>query len=518
MKKILFIIPPYSSFEKYDIKKLGFKMPNFTAPYGILSLISYINKDKKHDVRIIDLGKIIIDIQKDLDDCNFKEVVIENIKSNITKFNPDYIGISVLFDSNFSHLKYMAPLIKEFYPEGTLLVGGGLATAMYNMLLNEIPSIDAICYGEGEIPLKKLLETGDFTSSFSWITKESIKNNLIPRHEFIEDLDEIPIIDFRYVNVKDYDNRSPLLVNSFSKEKEKIEMNIHTSRGCPFNCIFCASSKTHGKRIRYMSLNKVKETIKNYIDKYNMNVLLIEDDNFFFKKERVLKILKIIKDFNVRVEIPIGAAVSKIDDDVAQALYEAGVRRVSLAVESGSDYVLQKLMHKPLKKAQIPKAVNSLKKFNIGVHAFIVIGLPNELDEHRKETYDMLLDLEIDWVHIFIAIPLTGSKLYEVCEEKGYLSSKNYDNYDISNCNIKAPGVDPEKIKEEAFYMNMVINYILNSNYKNGNYDVCLPYFLNVSKMYPNNAVVHYMLYKTIVNKDKYWSSMFQKFKEDQLI
>lgn len=484
MKKILFIIPPC------------FDNVISTPHYGILSLISYINKDHKYDVRIIDLNKTSLNI-----DDNFK---------------PDYVGISALFDSNFPHLKHIISTIKEFYPESILFVGGGFATSMYNMLMEEIPEIDYICYGEGEIPLKELLEGN--MSSPAWISKDSIKNNIIPKHNFIKNLDEIPIIDFSYINIKDYNNRSPTLIDTGNKKKDdKVEINIHTSRGCPFNCIFCSNSNIHGKKIRYMSNDKVRETIKYYIDNYNMNVLLIEDDNFLFKKERALEILRIIKDFNIRVEFPNGVAVNKIDDDISKAFYDAGVRVITLAVESGSDYIL-KIIQKPLKKEQIPKAVESLKKYGIRVHVFVIIGFPNEFDKHRKETYNMLLELEVDWVHIFIAIPITGSRLYEICEKEGYFSNKDYNNFLSNKCNIKAPGVDPEKIKEEAFYMGMVINYILNSNYKKGNYDTCLAYFQNIAKRYPNNAVVHYMLYKTIINKDVFWNSIFKKIEEDDLI
>lgn len=476
---ILFIIPPYLPFEGYDSKNEDFKMPNFTAPYGILSMISYLKNE--HNIKIIDFNYILLSVKR-----HFKRFIINNIEKEINNFKPDFIGISALFDSNFSHLKYIIPAIKQFYPQGKIIVGGGFATSMYNLLLEELP-IDIVCYGEGEIPLKKLLEG---KSSPALITKENL--DVIPRSDFIDDLDEIPILDFSYVDIKQYNNRSPLMTG-----QNKTEMNIHTSRGCPYNCIFCANGKIHGKRIRYMSIEMVRKTIKHYIDNYNMNVLLIEDDNFLVNKERALKILRMIKEFNIRVVFPNGLSVSGINDDISKAFKEAGVDVVSLAIESGSEHVL-KIMQKPLKKEQIPKAVNSLKKFGIRVHAFIIIGIPNEFDEHRKETLDMLINLDIDWAYIFIAIPITGSKLYELCEEHGYLTNKDYDNYNTRECNIKAPGVDPISIKKEAYNMIMVVNFILNSNYRNKRYEVCLPYFSSAVEKYPNNKIARYMLRKTL--------------------
>ena len=543
MHKILFIIPPYSSFDDYHSKDPTSKLPIFTAPYGILSLISYINENKGYNVNIIDCNQIILEIMNNFEDnCDFKKVILKNIINIIREYNPQLIGISALFNSNYPHLKYLAPIIKENFPEKLLIVGGGLATNMYNAIIDEIPVIDALCYGEGEIPLKKLLESGNLEDPFSisraWITKKSLKNNIIPQSEFLNDLDDIPIINFDYIDLKLYNNRSPTLIDTLdNKTSDKIETSIHTSRGCPYNCIFCSNGKIHGKKIRFMSINRVKETIKQYVEKYGMNVLLIEDDQFLFKKERVLEILEVIKNFKIKVEFPNGLAVFGIDDDISKSFFEAGVQVVPLAIESGSDYMLQKIMQKPLKKEQIYKAVKSLKKFNIRVHAFIVIGFPNEFDEHRKETLDLLIEIGIDWVYVFIAIPIAGSRLFEICEESGYLLNKDYSKYHMGKCNIKAPGVDPKKIEEEAYYMNIVVNFIANTNFRNKKYQIVEDYFLNVVKKYPNHAIAHLMLYKLylitnktdssnkhrelyekLIEEDPFWTSILNRLQKEKLL
>jgi anaerobic magnesium-protoporphyrin IX monomethyl ester cyclase len=451
-KKILFVIPPIEN-------------SILTAPYGILSIISYINKDNQYDIK----------------------VSTSNLIKTLVDFSPDYVGISVLFDSNFSYLKNIAPTIKENLPNCVLLVGGGLATSMYDMLLKEIPCIDFVCYGEGEIPIKRLLEGG---SSPAWVTKESLRNNILPKHDFIEDLDEIPIINFDYIDLKKYNNRSPAMT---PKIPNKVEMNIHTSRGCPFNCIFCSNGKIHGKKIRYMSMEKVEETINSYI-KNGMNTLLIEDDNFLINKDRALKILDLVSKYKVNVIFPNGLSVRGINDDICKAFSKAKVEVIPLAIESGSNFVLREIMDKPLTKEEIPKAVALLRKYNIRVHAFIIIGLPNELDEHRLETLEFLINLGIDWVYIFIAIPITGSRLYDYCKEKGYLIG-NFSDYNTSVCNIKAPGVNPTKIEEYRQHMIILINFVYNYNLLNKKYSVCLPYFLDASTKY-DHAIANYMVSK----------------------
>jgi hypothetical protein len=116
----------------------------------------------------------------------------------------------------------------------------------------------------------------------------------------------------------------------------------------------------------------------------------------------------------------------------------------------------------------------------------------------------MLIESEIDWAHIFIVVPIAGSRLYKQCEDKGYLLTKDYNQYTISKCNIKAPGVDPVAIEEYSQYMNLKVNFLENSNYKNNRFDKCLFYFKNVVNHYPTQAIAHYMLYQIYKQEKNY--------------
>jgi len=495
--KILFIIPPYLPFDEYKPSKVGQKLPTLTPPYGVLSIISYINQNKEYNIEILDLNYEILNTPN-LEVNKYQEYIINIVTIKLKSFDPKYICISALFNTSFPHMKYLCPIIKEILPENILIIGGGLATNLYEDLFTEISCIDILCYGEGELPFKKLLDDKENKQvheiSKSLITKKSLKLNIKPEYDFIYNLDDIPIINFTYINLKKYNGRSYV-----DKDSNKIEVSIHTSRGCPYNCCYCSNYIVHGKKIRIMSNERFLETIKYYINNYKMNTLLIEDDHFLANKERALYLLEEIRKLNINIEFPNGIAVFKIDEEIAKALADTKIKLLPLAIESGSEYVLHKIINKPLKKEQIYKAVKLLKKYNIRLHAFIVIGFPNEYDKHRKETLDLLLDIGIDWAHIFIVVPIAGSRLYQQCKDNGYLLTTDYNKYTVSNCNIKAPGVKPEQIEEYAQYMNLIVNFLENTNYKNNRYDICLPYFQNVVNHYPSHAIAHYMLYKIYI-------------------
>jgi len=491
IKNILFIIPPSGSISHYIPKEPGQKKIILTIPYGVLSIISYINAEKKYNIEILDCNKLILD---NLEHDNIEDLLYDTIKTKVIDMKPECIGISSLFNTSFQYMS-IAKQIKEYFPSCFIALGGGLATNMYKKLLEQFPEIDAICYGEGEIPFKKLIENfseKDISSlSKAWITKKTLENNKLPQYDFVQNLDDIPIIDFDYIDFKKYNGRSSIDKHNLSK----VELSIHTSRGCPFNCVFCTNGNLHGKSIRTMSVSRIIETLYHYKKKYGMTMLLIEDDHFLHNKENSLRILQFLTDENINTEFPNGLTVYKIDDDIAKALYTARVKLVTLAIESCSDYVLKNIINKPLSVSVIMRAINFLKKYNIKIHAFVVIGIPGETDKHREESLNILLTLNLDWVYVFIATPLVGSRLYEICETNNYFTEDdNFSNHIVTKGNIKSPGIDPEQIEKYLYYMHVMINCIGNYNIKLGNYHTVEEYFLRVIKSYPRESTAHYML------------------------
>jgi anaerobic magnesium-protoporphyrin IX monomethyl ester cyclase len=135
-----------------------------------------------------------------------------------------------------------------------------------------------------------------------------------------------------------------------------------------------------------------------------------------------------------------------------------------------------------------------------------VTGLPGEKTSHRAETMKMLFDVGFDWVKIFIAIPIAGSRLYEICIENGYLVNDSYSNCITTKCVIKAPEIDAEQLEDDVYRMNLDINFVNNYNIRTANYSKAIIYFENIVHKYPDHAFAHYALaiaYKGVGYKDK---------------
>ncbi|WP_295444550.1 radical SAM protein [uncultured Thiodictyon sp.] len=508
MKKLLFIIPPYFNADDYLSKDRAAVLPAFTLPYGILSMQAYLKAHcaVPHETRLLDLNVILKRLVETASAENPGEVFSLEIAAAMREFKPHFIGISALFNSSGRYIRALIACCKLIDSSVIILAGGGLSSAAFSMMLENCPELDAICIGEGERPLQALLEAEDPYAVIqvhkSWICRNGLARHKVPQHTFIENLDEIPPFDYDDIDLDIYNHRS---IDKRYAGRPKREMAIHTSRGCPFHCVFCSNPSLHGRDVRIMSVERVVTDVQRMRDEFGMTVLLLEDDHFFHDRNRAKEILRELAKLDIRVEFPNGVAVYAIDEEVADLLAKAGVSAVALAVESGSDYVLNHIINKPLKIKLVKPAVEALRKFDVRAHVFIVIGLPGEHDIHRDETLQMLLDNGFDWVHVYLAMPIFGSRLYDICIQNDYIENNKSDDFVATKSVIRAPGVDPELLQAFAYNLQLRVNFVENYNMRIGRYDVPIDYIKNVIDKYPEHAFGHHFLakcYKAIGQED----------------
>ncbi|MEI2783630.1 MAG: radical SAM protein [Candidatus Competibacter sp.] len=496
-ERILFVIPPYFSADDYITSDRSRVLPPFTVPYGVLSLDAYLKRQCGDQVScyIVDLNITLKNIVDSVEKQDCFTAFSASLTAAIHDFEPSMIGISALFNISFQYIEEIAKTAKQADDRLLILTGGGLPSAAYQQVLRLCPSVDAVCKGEGELPLADLVMADDraalLESHPSWITRIGLSSNKKPEPRFIKNLDEIPMLNYEMIDLDNYNSRS--LDKRYSGIKKR-EMAIHTSRGCPFSCVFCSNPFLHGKKMRAMSVERVIDEVRVMKEQHGLTVLLIEDDHFLFDTQRAKKILHGLSELNIRIEFPNGIAVYAIDEELAALLYQAGVSTVALAIESGSDYVLNKIIKKPLKTNIVKSKVEMLRKQGVLSHAFIVVGLPGEQASHRRQTLELLLDIGVDWAHVFCAVPIFGSRLHEICVENGYIENSNFLDHINTKSVIKAPGVDPQEIEKTAYQINLLVNFVHNFNLKTGNYQTAIQYFSNVAEKYPQHAFAHHAL------------------------
>lgn len=537
MTRLLFVIPPYFNAADYIGKVRNAVLPAFTIPYGILSMEAYLKTNCTTDleIRLVDLNVTLKDLVENGHADRHEQIFADELTAILQDFRPEIVGVSALFNSSFRYIQALVRTVKAHDTAILTIAGGGLPSAAHKMMLERCPDLDAICKGEGEMPLKVLIDSTDrdavLADHKAWITRTGVERGKVPAHDFIDDLDEIPQLNYEILDLNNYNSRS--IDKRYAMEPRR-EMAIHTSRGCPFLCVFCSNPSLHGRTVRFMSIERVVEDVRRMRDEFGMTVLMVEDDHFFQDKERAKALLAALADLNIRLEFPNGVAVYAIDEEVAELFARAGVSAVALAVESGSDHVLNNIIKKPLKKKLIRPAVEALRKFNVRSHVFIVAGLPGEEDEHRTETQEMLLENGFDWIHVYLAIPIFGSRLYDICVEKGYIQSTDNDDFVATKTVLNVPGQDPKKLEAYAYETQLRVNFVENYNMRIGRYDVAIHYMKNVCDKYPDHAfgqlyvarcyaatgehelaVTHAAKALEIFERDEWWRSLAERYGVD---
>jgi tetratricopeptide (TPR) repeat protein len=113
-------------------------------------------------------------------------------------------------------------------------------------------------------------------------------------------------------------------------------------------------------------------------------------------------------------------------------------------------------------------------------------------------------------------MPIFGSRLYDICVEKGYIDNPNSQDFVATKSVIRAPGVDPVKLEAFAYEMQLRVNFIENHNMKMGRYDVPMDYLKNVVSKYPDHAFGHYFLAKcySATEKENFAEEHFSRFLE----
>ncbi|MEM5778158.1 MAG: radical SAM protein [Candidatus Aenigmatarchaeota archaeon] len=329
-------------------------------------------------------------------DFNNNPLNIKERLEEVSKFN--IIGFSV--KSFFS--KDIIAMSKKLKNNDNLLIAGGPHVNVdgKNFLLNSL--IDVGVLGEGEITTSELIKNGvEKTKGLFYKKGKKLVFNE-PRGR-ITNLDKLPFPDFTV----------------FDSFKGKIfNYPLLTSRGCPFNCIFCSIRKTMGR----IWIGRTPKNVLNEIiwakDKYKISRFNIQDDNFAMDLKRAKKICQMFIDekINLNWGCYSGIRADRVDEELVNLMAEAGCDGIAVGIESGDEDVFNKI-GKAETLEQIEYAVNLFKKYNIKVEGNFIIGLPNSSVETIKNDIKFAKKLKLDSAIFGLLVPFPGTDVFNWVNE-----------------------------------------------------------------------------------------------------
>ncbi len=360
----------------------------------------------------------------------------DEIEQRIVEAKPDLVGISCIFSSQFQNTLEVARRAKKVSPEIVTMVGGSHPTFLSEQILsgnNESgptarSPIDFIVRGEGEFALRDLIEalgkgqSPETVPGLAWAEDGRYRESGL-RAPFPE-LDQIPF-PARDLFPREKYHRISLPMGIVYKQRPF--MNLITSRGCPYRCAFCSSTNFWGNKYRTRSAANVLTEMDELVGKYGIREFKFFDDNLSANPGRAKELFRgmIERKFNVSWNTPNGIHVANLDEEMLDLMKQSGCYELTLAVESGDPGVLKDIIHKPTDLGQVERAARLIRQKGMGSYGFFIIGFPGETKAQIQNTLDFSRKLDLDRISCFIANPLPGTELYEICREKGYID-KSY--------------------------------------------------------------------------------------------
>ncbi len=383
------------------IKVLLINPPGFgdTAGEGInvgLGCLAAAVQNAGYDVKVLDLNTTLKapDSQR-IDSC--------------LSWLPDMVGLSINSFNVLSAIK-IGGLFKARLPNASFWAGGPHITITKSDFLKEYFNIfDGLVIGEGDITIVELLAA---LSKAEFDTLNAIPGLVIktkngdihatPLRELIKDLDTLP-----FPNYEVFDS-FPQVITHY---------NMLTSRGCPYDCVFCASKEIWRRKWNHRSLENIEKEISEVKKKYNVRRVNIVDDNFSLKKGRAIDILNLLARHGFEIALTGGIRADAVDEELAKTLKKYNVSPVVVGVENGDPDTFE-YVSKGETLEEIEHSLKILRENDIFVIATMVIGLINTTTESTTRSIKFLRKLGVRG-HWQIAVPIPGTNLYKWAHEHG---------------------------------------------------------------------------------------------------
>jgi len=337
------------------------------------------------------------------------EAVATDVERAIRRHKPDLVGISST-SVRFDIARCNARAAHELGIP--VIIGGIHITALPESIY---PEMAVGVMGEGELTLVDLvalrLETGG-------LPKDRLRD--IPGLAFrdgdqliqtaprphVENLDDIPKPD-RTIAVP------------------RPHSYLFSSRGCPYNCVFCASTRFWPGKVRFFSAERVVEEIEELVHGYNVKVISFYDDLFVADFERLQAIRDLLRrrDLAGKVRFTCNARANMVTDKLCRVLKEIGVASINMGLESGCERTLRYLKGGNVTAEQNREAIMTVRRNGILAQGSFIIGAPDETREEIEQTYRFIRAMPLSILDVYVLRPYPGTPIWDYALARGLVAN-----------------------------------------------------------------------------------------------
>jgi len=303
--------------------------------------------------------------------------------------------------------------IKSKFPHLKIVVAGPISTSDQKWDSN---LVHAVLKGEYEKNIIKVLKGKSGIIEHDLLTLEEMNNAPFPYYD---------------KNIFDkYFDGNPIPMNTLTPQA-----HIWSSRGCPFKCIFCVWPATmtgndpdgeNKRSVRQYTSNYINSFLEFLTSKYKFESIYFDDDTFNIGNKHTENISKVVGKYNIP-----WFAMCRADTcrkETWKIMKDNGCKGVKVGIESGSQFVVDKIVNKHLDLDYTNKIVDHIRSLGISVHGTFTYGLPGESKEQMLETKKFISNTNFNTVQESGTAEIEGTPLHT-------LNKKDLQNYPGANIN-----------------------------------------------------------------------------------
>ncbi len=329
----------------------------------------------------------------------------QDLARKIEHDKPDIVGITTTTENRFLSFQ-LAKIAKTARPEAFVLLGGPHFSGTAYDTLCHIAEVDGVVSGEAEmtlIDLIKALESGDSLHKIAGLSfRENghiIENARAP---YIPDLNGLPMPARHLIPWEKYHFQLEIPGKGLFPAG-----NLMTSRGCPFQCTFCATPSNWGRKVRGLSPENILKEVELLVDQYHAKVLWFYDDTFNYHPKRTEKICDMLIERQLDIKWYCEVRVDLMSRELTAKMAEAGMFYAGFGIESGNRRVAQEIVRKKATLEHAYQFIDWAHEFGVIPNPFFIFSHPTETWEETQETMDVIdtvkerCDVSVALTHIY---------------------------------------------------------------------------------------------------------------------
>jgi len=370
--------------------------------------------------------------------------VAARLRADLEAANPQVIAVPFHYSGSYAQSAALTALARRAAPRALLVTGGAHATCESAALLAEQPGLDVVIVGEAERPLRAILQAalqGRLRTALRQIpglvhrAGGEVHDNGPGRR--IEDLDAIPhpytvADDFALDRRRELFFLMPWLQANFASAEQEDPAGVFlTSRGCPFDCSFCANAASSGRHVRFHSVDYVRDMVRHCVERYALRSANIADALFGLNRSRTLALCESLAPVGLTWHCQSRADV--LCDDVLGAFARLGMGSVAVGAETFNHRALA-LSGKGLDPDRLRGVARRLRHHGIKPVGTFIVGLPGDDAGSVLRTAALAREVGFEEVSFFPAQAVVGSRLYRLLVDQ------------VPRRRWRASGLDPKDV------------------------------------------------------------------------